>query len=111
MSRASDILDLAQNIDEVGAKLILRVRNKKVQRKLVCPKFHKKDGMACIKLTASEANKLSKMRKKQFKRKMKQKLRQILRKRAKSMGFRQTAVPGTSSIKIDDKGGNSEPSK
>ena len=88
-------------MSEAGAKLVLRVRNKKIQRKLVCPKFHKrvKDGQACIKLTASEANKLSKLRKKQYKRKMKQKLRQILRKRAASLGFRANAIPD---IGIDD---------
>ena len=101
MSRAKDILKTINNLDEAGAKLIVRVRNKKVQRKLVCPKFFKKKGMACIKLTAGEARQLSKLRKKQFKRKMKTKLKQILRKRAISMGFRGTAVPD---VAIDDKG-------
>lgn len=107
MSRAKDILQYTNYMDEEGAKLIVRVRNKRVQRKLVCPKFFKKNGMACLKLTASEAKKLSKLRKKQFKRKMRQKIKRILKKRAISMGIRGNVVDKTA-IKIDDKGGSNE---
>jgi hypothetical protein len=107
MSRASDILQHVDYLNEEGAKLIVRVRNKKVQRKLVCPKFFKKNGMACLKLTASDAKKLSKMRKKQYKKKMRQKIKTILKKRAISQGIRQSVVDKTP-IKIDDKGGSDE---
>lgn len=98
MTRAEEILS---RIDEKGAKLKLRIRKGKVQRKLVCPPFFKKEGMACFKLTASEARKLSRLRKKQFKRKMRQRLGVILKKRARSMGIRQSVV---GDVQIDDKG-------
>jgi hypothetical protein len=108
MSRAQDILEQIYDLDEAGAKLTLRIRKGKVQRKLVCPPFFKKTGMACLKLTASDARKLTKMRKKQFKKKMRQKLNTILKKRARSMGIRQSVV---GDVAIDDKGSADDKSK
>jgi hypothetical protein len=108
MSRAQDILEQMYDLDEAGAKLTLRIRKGKVQRKLICPPFFRKEGMACIKLTASEQRKLTKLRKKQFKRKMRQKLNMILKKRARSLGIRQAVV---GDVAIDDKGATDDKSK
>ena len=105
MSRAEEILS---HVDEAGAKLKLRIRNGKVQRKLVCPKFFKKDGMACFKLTATEAKTLSKKRKKTWKRKLRQKFNIILKKRARSLGIRKAVI---GDIQIDDKGGDNDKGK
>lgn len=110
MNRAQSILKYIDHIDEEGAKLIVRIRDKKVQRKLVCPKFFKRNGMACLKLTASDAKKLSKLRKKQFKKKIRRKLAMILKKRARSMGIH-NVVLGTRDIKVDDQGGDYDKSK
>ena len=108
MTRAEEILNKS-TLDEAAAKLTVRIRNKKVQRKLICPPFFKKHGMACLKLTASDAKKLTRMRKKQFKRKMRQKIKQIIKKRAVSMGIR-GAIVGDKDIKIDDKGSRNDKS-
>lgn len=102
MSRARDILQYTDYLNEEGAKLIVRIRDKRVQRKLVCPKFFKKEGMACLKLTASDARKISKLHKKAWKRKMRSKIKRIIKKRAISMGIRDAV------IKIDDKDSGNE---
>lgn len=101
MTRAEELLQQHDGLDEEGAKLTLRIRKGKVQRKLICPKFFKRTtGTACLKLTASEARKLSKMRKKQFKRKMRTKLAMMLKKRTRSLGIRKSVV---GDVAIDDK--------
>jgi hypothetical protein len=91
MNRAQYIARLVEEkeVNEGTPKLTARFRGGKLQRKLVCPKFFKKKGMACLKLTAAEAKKLSKVRKKVFKRKLRMKLARILKKRAISMQKRE----------------------
>lgn len=111
MSRANDILQYVEYLNEEGAKLVVRVRNKQVQRKLICPKFFKKEGMACLKLTNPEAKKVSKLHKKAWKKKLRFKIKQILRKRAISLGIRNSVISKTidkAPIAIDDKGGSND---
>ena len=110
MNRAEDLLQKYAEFDEAAAKFTVRIRKGKVQRKLVCPTFFKRTGMACLKLPASDARKISKLRKKQFKRKIRQKLNRIIKKRARSMGIR-AAIIGDKDIKIDDKGSANDKSK
>jgi len=107
MSRAINILQYVDYLNEEGAKLIVRIRDKKVQRKIVCPKFFRKEGMACLKLTASDAKKISKLHKRAWKKKMRFKIKRILKKRAISMGIRGSVIDHTG-VKIDDKGGSNE---
>ena len=111
MSRAREILeqiDDIEQVDEVAAKFIARIRHGKLQRKFVCPKFFKKKGLACMKLPAAEAKKLSKLRKKVFKRKLKMKLNRMLKKRARSMLKREIQI---GKVSVDVKGGQTQGDK